>query len=121
VQGCEIEVSAQCSPESPEQGPVDAVLVTRAQGETTEKDIAARFESEGLSAHRWGNGPRYRYEVHSHPYHKVLYCIYGTITFHTPSGDVVLGPGDRLDLPAAVDHAATVGDTGVECAEAARY
>jgi quercetin dioxygenase-like cupin family protein len=94
--------------------------VTRAQGETSEKDIVARFKSERLSSHRWGNGPGYRYDVHSHPYHKVLYCISGAITFHTPLGDVVLGPGDRLDLSAGVDHAATVGDTGVECLEAAR-
>jgi quercetin dioxygenase-like cupin family protein len=99
----------------------DAIKVTRTRGATAGRDAVARFELEESSAHRWGNGPDYRYEVHSHPYHKVLYCISGAITFHTASGDVALGPGDRLDLPAGVDHAATVGENGVECVEAALY
>ena len=80
----------------------------------------AAFTAEGLAPHGWSNGPGYRYGAHSHPYGKVLYCVAGSITFHTPDGDVALAAGDRLDLPAGTEHAATVGPDGVTCLEAAR-
>jgi mannose-6-phosphate isomerase class I len=35
--------------------------------------------------------------------------------------DIVLRPGQRLDIPAGTRHAATVGPAGVECMEAAVY
>ncbi len=82
--------------------------------------IEERFRNEGLSPHGWGNAPGDRYGTHSHGYHKVLYCVAGGIVFHTDEGDVELGPGDRLDVEAGTDHAATVGPSGVECLEASR-
>ncbi len=78
------------------------------------------FVAAGLAAHSWSNGPGHRYGDHQHPYHKVLYCVAGSITFHTPDGDIELYPGDRLDLPPATPHRATVGPDGVTCMEAAR-
>lgn len=84
------------------------------------KEIEARFEDEGLSPHVWGNDPDYRYEWHSHDYHKVLYCVSGGIVFHTEDGDFELAPGDRLDVEPGTAHAATVGPEGVQCMEAAR-
>lgn len=83
-------------------------------------DAPALFAGEGLSPHRWSNGPGYRYPEHDHPYDKVLVCESGSITFHTPDGEIVLGPGDRMDLPAGTRHSATVGHHGVVCWEAAR-
>ncbi len=77
------------------------------------------FAAEGLQPHSWSNGPGYRYGSHAHPYPKVLYCVEGSITFHTASGDSALVPGDRLDLAAGTEHAATVGPGGVTCLEAA--
>lgn len=82
--------------------------------------IAAAFAAEGLRADTWSNGPGYEYGEHDHGYHKVLYCVSGSITFHTPEGDVELTPGDRLDLPPRTAHSATVGPDGVVCMEAAR-
>jgi len=79
----------------------------------------AAFHEEGLSPHTWSNQPGYRYGEHEHDYHKVLFCIDGSITFHTASGDIDLGPGDRLDLPPRTQHSATVGESGVTCMEAA--
>ena len=81
--------------------------------------IQARFAEEGLSPHTWGNGPNYEYGSHSHGYHKVLYCVSGSIVFHTDEGDFPLEPGDRLDVEPGTEHAATVGPDGVECMEAA--
>lgn len=80
----------------------------------------AAFEEEGLSPHTWSNDPGYRYGEHQHDYHKVLFCIEGSITFHTSDADIELGAGDRLDLPPKTAHSATVGESGVTCMEAAR-
>jgi hypothetical protein len=82
--------------------------------------IEETFRSEGLSPHGWGNGPGDRYGWHSHSYHKVLYCVSGSIVFHTDDGDVELGPGDRLELAPGTRHSATVGPSGCECLEASR-
>ena len=76
---------------------------------------------EGCSPPRdWGNAPGDRYGWHSHPFHKVLFCLSGGITFHTGAGDFELEAGDRLDIEPDVDHAATVGPAGVSCVEASR-
>ena len=85
-----------------------------------ESAIRAVFESEGLEPYSWSNVAGYRYDWHDHPYHKVLYCLEGSITFHTGEGDTDLSSGDRLDLPPGTRHAATVGPSGVTCLEAAR-
>lgn len=78
------------------------------------------FREEGLNPQTWSNEPGYVYGKHQHPYHKVLFCIDGSITFHTPDGDIDLGPGDRLDLSPGTPHSATVGSPGVTCMEAQR-
>ena len=84
-------------------------------------EAVAAFAAEGCSApRRWGNGPGDTYGRHAHGYRKVLFCLSGSIAFHTDDGDVELGPGDRLDLEPGTEHAATVGPRGVECVEASR-
>ena len=84
------------------------------------EEIEVRFDEEGLSPSEWGNSPNYRYGSHSHSYHKVLYCVSGSIVFHTADGDFELEAGDRLDVEPGTEHAATVGPEGVKCMEAAR-
>jgi hypothetical protein len=79
------------------------------------------FREEGCSAPRpWGNGPGDAYAWHEHGYHKVLFCLEGSITFHLRDGDQVLEAGDRLDLEPGTEHAATVGPLGCSCVEASR-
>ncbi len=81
----------------------------------------AAFPAEGCSTPRfWGNGPGDTYGAHTHAYHKVLFCLAGSITFHLDEGDVALAAGDRIDLPAGTSHAATVGPDGCECVEASK-
>ena len=41
--------------------------------------------------------------------------------FHMSDGEIVLHPGQRLDIPAGTRHAATVGADGVNCMEASKY
>lgn len=84
------------------------------------EEIQAKFAGEGLSPHGWGNGPNYEYGWHSHGYHKVLYCVSGSIIFHTGEGNFELQAGDRLDVEPGTGHSATVGPEGVRCIEAAK-
>lgn len=84
-------------------------------------DALAAFREEGCSApHSWSNAPGDTYGRHSHGYHKVLFCLDGSIVFHLDGEDVELAAGDRLDLEPGTEHAATVGPDGVECIEASR-
>ena len=97
------------------------VRVDKAQGPVpTEDELKQWFAGEGLSPNTWGNAPGDRYASHSHGYHKILFCLSGSIVFHTADGDVELGPGDRLDVDPGTEHSATVGPEGVRCIEAPR-
>ncbi len=75
-----------------------------------------------MSPTAWSNGPGDTYTAHSHSYHKVIYCVRGSIRFDLPAtGEAVeLAPGDRLDLPAGTQHSAVVGRSGVLCLEGHR-
>jgi quercetin dioxygenase-like cupin family protein len=97
-----------------------AARLKKGSGSTQGEELRRRFEEEGLQPRSWSNGPGDRYGWHAHEYHKVLYCVSGSIVFHTPEGDLQLAAGDRLDVEPGTDHAATVGPEGVECMEAAR-
>jgi hypothetical protein len=94
---------------------------TRRPGDATRADAVAAFEAEGCSPPRfWGNGPGDRYGSHDHTFHKVLFCLAGSIVFHTDEGDIELTAGDRLDLEPGTSHSATVGPDGCECVEASQ-
>jgi quercetin dioxygenase-like cupin family protein len=95
---------------------------TKASPRTDDRSILDAFVQERLSPHRWSNGPGDTYAPHSHAYHKVLYCLRGSVVFRlTATGeDISLHPGDRLDIEPHTEHSATVGPHGVECIEAAR-
>jgi quercetin dioxygenase-like cupin family protein len=94
----------------------------RNQGALPTKDeLEDLLRAQGLEPRWWSNGPGDEYGWHTHEYHKVLYCAAGSTVFHTRHGDVVLAPGDRLDIQPGTEHAATVGPEGVTCVEAARH
>lgn len=93
-----------------------------------ETELRKRMQKEGLFPYSWSNAPGDRYAVHLHSYEKVLYCVRGSIRFTLPEELDELGapttidlePGDRMILPAGVQHSAQVGARGVTCLEAAR-
>jgi quercetin dioxygenase-like cupin family protein len=95
---------------------VDEVRVRQTEGESAAA-MEAALGGEGLAPFRWSNAAGYHYAPHDHDYDSVIICTAGTITFHVEGRDLELRPGDRLDLPAGVQHAATVGPDGVECLE----
>jgi quercetin dioxygenase-like cupin family protein len=80
--------------------------------------VEQRLRAEADHCYQWSNGPGAVYEVHDHPYRKILYVERGSISF-TPNGmlPIVMKPGDRLDLPAGTPHGAVVGEDGVVCWE----
>ena len=81
--------------------------------------VEARMKEENMPYYRWSNGAGDVYGVHRHAYHKVIYVISGSIVFELPREDrrISLKAGDRLALPAGVDHGAVVGPEGVVCLE----
>ncbi len=95
---------------------MSARVTPDAETAATGSDIESRMRDEGLQPRSWSNGPGDTYGWHRHEYHKVLYCVSGSIVFHTrEDGDLEL-----LDVEPGTDHAATVGDEGVRCVEAPR-
>lgn len=84
----------------------------------TQEAILAQFAAEGLEPTWWSNGPLDVYPPHEHSYHKVLYVLFGSITFDVDGLQVTLRTGDRLDLPPGIVHDAKVGEAGVVCLEA---
>jgi quercetin dioxygenase-like cupin family protein len=96
-------------------------IVTRQlEGDRSERRRLAveLLRSLGGSPREWSNGPGDRYAEHSHDYYKVLFCLEGSIAFHSTGTTWVLEAGDRLDLPAGTPHSAVVGANGVVCVEA---
>ncbi len=90
------------------------------QNPPSEDLIQQRLEAEGLTYYKWSNAPGDIYAAHTHPFHKVIYVLKGSITFGLPGAgeQVTLEAGDRLDLPAGMVHDAQVGSEGVVCLEA---
>ena len=88
----------------------------------TEAELYQLFEDEHLIPYRWSNGANDVYAAHKHSYHKVIYIVSGSITFGFPivGEPTTLCTGDRLELPANVQHNAVVGADGVVCLEARR-
>lgn len=99
-----------------------AARVTRHEGQAPDAAaVEAAMRADGLTPRRWANAPGDEYGWHEHDYHKVLFCLSGSIVFHTRTdGDLELHPGDRLDIEPGTRHAATVGGVGVKCIEAPR-
>jgi quercetin dioxygenase-like cupin family protein len=95
-----------------------AARVTRWDGPPpTRAAVEERLRAEDLQWSAWGNAPNDWYDWHEHSYRDVVWCVAGTITFHTHDGDHELRPGDHLDLDPGTPHAASVGPDGVECLE----
>jgi len=99
-------------------------LVTRWAGEVVPEagDLARRLGEEGLEPYMFTMGPGERYGLHQHDHDEVRWVVRGSVRFGLGGGGrVVLGPGDRLDLPAHTPHdARTVGSAPCAMVSAAR-
>ncbi len=104
--------------------PIADIRIIRWRGgqHPTYQTITRRMQEEGLRPYAWSNGPNFRYTARSHGYSKVLYCVEGSLEVILPDANqsVVLRPGDRMELPRGVRHAAIVGPSGAQCVESAK-
>jgi quercetin dioxygenase-like cupin family protein len=75
--------------------------------------VIADLKAEGLSVTEWRDEPNTSYPVHTHPHREVRVVLAGTMTVVAQGVTHMLGPGDRIDLPAEQTHSATVGPGGV--------
>jgi quercetin dioxygenase-like cupin family protein len=96
------------------------VRLVRRDTAGSEEAIHERFAREGLHPRLWSGGPGLEFGIHTHPEPKLVYCVKGSITFRAGPSSYPMGAGDRLEIDAETEHAATVGPDGVECAEAFR-
>jgi mannose-6-phosphate isomerase-like protein (cupin superfamily) len=99
------------------------VKITRWRGSEhpTFSNITRQMKKEGLRPYMWTNMANQRYGVRSHGYDKVLYVVDGSIEVSFPDlgQQLVMRPGDRVDVPAGVRHGTIVGNKGACCVEAA--
>ena len=98
------------------------VVVTRAAvAGLTDGEVLERMTAEGLAPSFWTGSPGQAFAWHEHPDTKILYAVSGALTFTVRDGSSYpLVAGDRIDLAAHTQHAATVGPAGVRCIEAYR-
>jgi quercetin dioxygenase-like cupin family protein len=69
---------------------------------------------EGLSISEWSDPSGTIYPVHAHAYPEARAVVRGHLRVGLPETgeELVLGPGDRLDLPANTPHWADVNGDG---------
>ena len=88
------------------------MIITRwnSQRKVNQSEIEELLRSEGLEPFLWQDGAGTYYPTHSHSYEEVRWVIEGSVTFGVQGEEVILNPGDRLDLPAGTEHYAKVSD-----------
>jgi quercetin dioxygenase-like cupin family protein len=83
--------------------------------------IRARLEQEGLYPSRFDMVPGDSYPDHSHPDAEVRWVVSGRMRIQVGQDEIILGPGDRLELSPNVVHSAdVVGDDVVVTVSASR-
>ena len=90
--------------------------LTRWNKETAPSLEALRgaLTGEGLTVSEWTDPAGTVYPVHAHEYAGVRVVLRGELRVGLPETgeEFILGPGDRLDLPANTPHWADVGAQG---------
>jgi quercetin dioxygenase-like cupin family protein len=90
--------------------------LTRWNKETAPSLEALRgaLAGEGFSSYEWTDPAGTVYSVHEHEFAEVRIVLRGKMRVGLPDTgeEIILGPGDRLDLPAHMPHWADVSDEG---------
>jgi quercetin dioxygenase-like cupin family protein len=80
-------------------------------GQVTINKVRARLEQEGLFPSRFDMVPGDSYDDHAHPGAEIRWVVSGRMRIRIGNEEIVLGPGERLDLAPNVIHSAdVVGD-----------
>ncbi len=77
-------------------------------GQVTINKIRARLEQEGLAPYRFDMVPGDVYGDHLHPEAEIRWVVSGRMRVMVNDEEIILEPGDRLDLAANVVHSADV-------------
>ena len=77
-------------------------------GQITINKIRARLEQEGLRPTRFEMVPGDVYGDHAHPEAEIRWVVSGRMRILVNQEELILEPGDRLDLAANVVHSADV-------------
>ena len=77
-------------------------------GQVTINKVRARLEQEGLYPYRFDMIPGDVYGDHSHEDAEIRWVVSGCMRITVGNEEIILKPGDRLDLAAGVIHAAGV-------------
>ena len=78
----------------------------------TEESVRRRLEEDGFSAFCWTDPPCAHYDEHVHDRDESIWLVAGQMRFGAGGRELVLGPGDRLMLPAGTRHTADAGGDG---------
>ncbi|MBI4279621.1 MAG: cupin domain-containing protein [Armatimonadetes bacterium] len=82
-------------------------------GPPDERDLLARLRAEGFDGYVWHDPPGAVYGDHAHDDQEIRWIVQGTLTISFADGtEVMLGPGDRLHVPAGAVHRALAGPEG---------
>ncbi len=73
-----------------------------------EAQLRRRLEARGYAVQRYVYPPGTVFAEHAHPHDKIDAVLSGRFLMTLPEGDVVLGAGDCLHVPAGMPHAAQV-------------
>ncbi len=82
-------------------------------GITDINKIREILEGEGFSTYIWSDPPGTYYSTHTHPDREVRWVTRGRITIGVEGEEIILEPGDRLDLEPGIPHWAKT-EEGVE-------
>ena len=69
-----------------------------------QSNLVDAMKAEGLVPYVEDDEPGHHYDPHIHPNDEVIVMVSGEITVGVGDEKWVLGPGDRLDLPANTSH-----------------
>ena len=89
--------------------PVD---LKRGNSKNYDEVVRALTEEGCFNIFEWSDPPGSEYGWHTHPHNEVRWVLKGSILIGTDNGDVVLNPGDRLNVTANTRHWAK-SDEGV--------
>lgn len=80
--------------------------------EPTEAFLRAWLEGDGFDVYAWRDPADRVYADHRHEDDESLCMVRGSMVFRVGDAEIVLGPGDRLELPAGTLHRAQAGCDG---------
>jgi quercetin dioxygenase-like cupin family protein len=99
---------------------MDAVRWTKSKKPTLE-ELQKSLSEQGMEAELYSDPGGTKYGRHKHPFDDFIVIVSGKMKIITDSGEWILKPGDRLDIPANTIHAAEMlGKDGASYLSAAK-